>query len=101
MKKRRVESGLIVLLLLAGCTSGETGMQAATLPDPGSPGAVLVMTNCTACHGAPMPSSHPAKEWPAVVARMQNWRVTKGFDAIPGKDVKPLLDYLESHGGQG
>ncbi len=71
---------------------------AATLPEPNSKGAALVTNYCTECHGAPYPSAHPAREWPAVVARMQNWRVTKGFGEIPEKDLAPLVDYLEKNG---
>lgn len=95
MKRRRVESGLIFLLLLGGCSTGKTEAQ---LPDPDSPGAALVIANCTECHGLPMPSSHPAKEWAGVVRRMQNWRITKGFGEIPDKDLGPLIEYLKNHG---
>ncbi|MBY0577663.1 MAG: hypothetical protein K2P57_01305 [Burkholderiales bacterium] len=91
---RRIEPGLIVLLFVAGCTPAPQPQ----LPDPGSQGAALVMANCTECHGAPMPSVHPAKEWAGVLRRMQNWRTTKGMGPIPEKDVAPLLEYLKSHG---
>ena len=70
---------------------------AADLPDPHSPGAVLLMGYCTECHGAPSPAAHPANEWAQVVARMQNWRITKGMGEIPSKDVLPLVDYLKRH----
>ncbi len=69
----------------------------AALPDP-DPGAALVAGYCTQCHGAPSPSSHSAREWAGVVDRMQNWRVIKGFGAIPDGDLRPLLDYLKRHG---
>ncbi len=70
----------------------------AALPDTGSAGAAFVAGYCTQCHGAPSPSSHSAREWAGVVERMQNWRVTKGFGAIPDRDLGPLLDYLKRHG---
>ncbi|MHB1301170.1 MAG: hypothetical protein ACYCY8_09945 [Burkholderiales bacterium] len=87
----------VIALLMAGC-SQKAQVAAAELPDQGSPGAALVTGYCTECHGAPSPSSHSAKEWAGVVERMQNWRVTKGFGAIPDRDLGPLLDYLKSHG---
>ena len=92
MRKRRTE---IALLLLAGCMPGALHAQ---LPDQNSEGATLVMTYCTECHGAPNPKAHPPGEWQGVVNRMQNWRVTKGFGAIPDKDLAPLVDYLKKHG---
>ena len=70
---------------------------AADLPEPHSSGAELVMAYCTECHGAPMPASHIAAEWPQVVARMQNWRITKGMGEIPKRDVEPIIDYLKRH----
>ena len=73
---------------------------AADLPDRHSSGAVLLMGYCTECHGAPMPTSHVAAEWPQVVARMQNWRITKGMGEIPKKDVEPIIDYLKHHAKQ-
>ena len=77
---------------------GLPSARAADLPDPKSPGAALVMGYCTECHGVPLPSSHIGAEWAGVVARMQNWRITKGFGEIPKKDLDPLIDYLRRHG---
>ncbi len=95
MKKRRIE--LAILLLLSGCMPEKPSAQAG-LPDQNSKGAALVMGYCTECHGAPNPSAHTSSEWAGVVERMQNWRITKGFGAIPDKDMGPLLDYLKQHG---
>lgn len=83
--------------LLAGALFAALPASAADLPDPHSQGSVLVMGYCTECHGAPMPTSHTAVEWPQVVARMQNWRITKGVGEIPKKDVEPIIDYLKRH----
>lgn len=95
MKKRRAE--LICLCLLAGCMPATLFAQ-IELPDQNSPGAALVTGYCTECHGTPSPDAHTAREWPFVVERMQNWRITKGFGPIPKKDIGPLIDYLEKHG---
>lgn len=86
--------------LLAAVLSAALPAAAADLPDPQSQGAALVTAYCTECHGAPSPAAHPAKEWAQVVARMQNWRITKGMGEIPKKDVEPLIDYLRRHGRQ-
>ncbi len=84
-------------LLLAATLSVALPAGAADLPDPHSQGAALLMGYCSQCHGAPQPSAHVASEWPQVVARMQNWRITKGMGEIPKKDVEPIIDYLKRH----
>lgn len=94
MKKRSFE---VLVLLIAGFMPARLFAQ-VELPDPHSPGAGLVTGYCTECHGVPDPASHPAAEWPAVVERMQNWRITKGFGPIPDKDLAPLVAYLQKHG---
>ena len=91
---RRIE------LLLACVLAAAASVNAADLPDPQSPGATLVISYCSQCHGLPNAASHSAQEWPSVVARMQNWRITKGFGEIPPKDVAPLTDYLKRHAGR-
>lgn len=47
-----------------------TGIRADSLPDPGSPGARLVASYCSSCHGIPSPRRHAAADWPATVRRM-------------------------------
>ena len=44
------------------------------LPEPGSPGARLVIKYCVQCHYLPNPAMHDAAKWPTVVARMV-WRM--------------------------
>ena len=44
--------------------------EVASLPDPGSRGAVLVQSYCQRCHWIPAPSMHAADEWPVLVRRM-------------------------------
>ena len=46
------------------------GIPADSLPDPASPGARLVATYCSSCHGIPSPGRHAAADWPATVRRM-------------------------------
>jgi cytochrome c5 len=47
------------------------GISADSLPDPASPGARLVATYCSSCHGIPSPRRHAAADWPATVRRME------------------------------
>ncbi|HXV85642.1 MAG TPA: hypothetical protein VD793_03030, partial [Gemmatimonadales bacterium] len=39
-------------------------------PQPGGPGAGLVVQYCSACHALPTPALHSATDWPSVLRRM-------------------------------
>jgi hypothetical protein len=43
---------------------------ASQLPEPGSPGARLVVRYCVQCHNVPNPAMHHAQKWPTIVQRM-------------------------------
>jgi len=43
---------------------------ASTVPQPGSPGARLLLRYCVQCHNLPNPAMHNATKWPAIVERM-------------------------------
>jgi hypothetical protein len=44
--------------------------EARELPEPGSPGARLVLRYCVQCHNLPNPAMHHAAKWPSIVERM-------------------------------
>ncbi len=46
------------------------GFEAAMLPQPGSPGALLAQRYCVQCHNLPNPAMHHAQKWPPVFERM-------------------------------
>jgi cytochrome c5 len=46
------------------------GIPATSLPDADSPGARLVATYCSQCHGIPSPASHSAADWDPTLRRM-------------------------------
>jgi len=52
---------------------------------------------CSDCHAPPMPTSHKAGEWPNVVARMQDHRITEGLARIDDQSLGKLLEYLQDH----
>jgi mono/diheme cytochrome c family protein len=47
-----------------------TGVQADSLPDPMSRGAILLGKYCSQCHGTPSPASHNSSDWVPVFRRM-------------------------------
>jgi cytochrome c5 len=76
----------------------------ARYPDLYQPAGEPFRLACNQCHTLPDPRRHRAKEWPAVVARMQEnmeWmnRVV-GTKPVPGEPqlrVEDILAFLEKH----
>lgn len=60
-------------------------------------GALLLQRWCSDCHGPPKPAAHKSREWPGVVAQMQNHRITQGLGKINDQDLADLLNYLQRH----
>ena len=79
------------------------GVPAVLLPEPGSPGAALLETYCTQCHGLPGPGMHTAAEWPAVVARMaRRMEMMAGHPMMRVRaptqgELDTILAYLQRH----
>lgn len=71
-KPNKKETETLVAYLQA---NGRKTVDAASLPDPDSPGAHAFQRTCSQCHALPDPKQHTAAEWPATVTRMtQNMR---------------------------
>jgi cytochrome c5 len=68
-----------LLLAAARIALPPPGITAASLPEPGSPGAAALTTYCAQCHELPSPAMHSATDWPSVVRRM--WL---RMDRLPG-----------------
>lgn len=90
-----------LLLASAKIALPPPGLQAGDLPEPASPGAVLLATHCTQCHELPTPTMHSATDWPGVVRRM--WL---RMDRLPGDyaiavpdqgDRSTMLTYLTAN----
>lgn len=80
------------------------GIAPADLPEPASPGAVLLAGHCAQCHQLPGPGHHTAAEWPAIVQRMQLLvEVTSRFGGRPDLKIpndterQVIADYLQRH----
>jgi len=86
--------------------------EARQLPEPGSPGARLVLQYCVQCHNLPNPAMHHAAKWPGIVGRMVPRMQGKGnmgtlmFDMMAGVkapspgEVKLIVGYLRRHAQQ-
>lgn len=95
---KRLAPLLAALFLLPGC-GNQTPPSGQSYPEPESKGAQLLLEKCSACHGAPLPSSHVASVWPSVLERMQMRMTTKGQQALRPDEIGVLLDYLQRHAG--
>ncbi|HEY6864237.1 MAG TPA: hypothetical protein VI319_10080 [Burkholderiales bacterium] len=79
------------------------------LPEPGSPGADLVLRYCVQCHNLPNPAMHERAKWPAVFERMvlrMRGRgnmgalmkdMMAGVSAPSVEEAATLLAYLQKH----
>lgn len=92
---------LLSVLSLSACGNAVDPDQftPVVLPEPDSPGAVLMKQACGNCHGVPSPDTHSAEHWPGVVHRMNNRRLMKAYDPLDEQQLQTLIDYLRRHGG--
>lgn len=90
-----------LLLAAAKVALPPDSLTAADLPGAGSPGAALVVTYCTGCHGLPSPKTHSATDWPVVARRMwlrAEWLPKEMGAKVPGMGERyVILDYLTAH----
>ncbi len=79
-------------------------LDAKQIPDVNAPGAESFRVACSQCHALPDPRMHTAREWPAVVERMQKnmeWmnRVV-GSRPVPGEPqlkIEAINAFLARH----
>jgi len=94
---------LVITTLVTGCGNNDRQIEHAnktmsnlqTRQGGGSPSPLQKW--CSDCHAPPRPTSHKAREWPNVVARMQNHRITEGLAKIDAHNLGKILEYLQSH----
>lgn len=92
---------LLLCLGLAGCGVQPSGLVSEiNYPEPESAGAKLLISRCSACHGAPSPTTHSAEVWPGVVNRMQTRLTMKAYDPLTEDELEILTTYLQKHAGK-
>jgi cytochrome c5 len=84
------------LLITAACSpeSGELGAKAASRQQSAKD---TYLQYCGGCHAAPQPGAYVARDWPVIVARMQQRRMGVGLGAIPPGSYQQILDYLREN----
>lgn len=82
------------------------GVKPEDIPDPGSPGAKLVVHFCGQCHDIPSPALHTKEEWPSVESRMfARLSMMTGMPMMQGAEMespsadqqKAVVDYMVAH----
>jgi len=91
---------VIAALFLFGCSEEQPVVTHVGLPDPESTGAKLVKDYCSHCHAPPSPASHVAKEWPNIMARMNDRRAMLALKVYTDDERIIMLDYLQKNSGQ-
>ncbi len=89
----------VLLMLVGGCGQQEGQSQSAQAVSAAisADAPQAYRQYCTGCHAPPEPAAHRATEWPAVVSRMQQRRISKGQGAIPATVLGEIIDYLQRH----
>ncbi|RMG91032.1 MAG: cytochrome c [Zetaproteobacteria bacterium] len=82
----------MLLVLLSGCNQQSPAVPA--YPEMTGEGFKTFAEHCSACHAPPKPTTHTAREWPSVIARMQQHRIQRGLGAMPAADMVKIKDYL-------
>lgn len=82
---------------------------AGELPEPGSPGARLMLRYCVQCHNLPNPAMHHAAKWQGIVERMVlrmqgrgnlgtvMAEMMAGVSAPAAQEAATLVAYLQKH----
>jgi len=82
---------VLTALVVAAC--------APELPDPDSPGAVVLRTRCGGCHVVHAPGSMTFAMWELQIDRMRRLFAQRGLAWLPTDEERVLLAYLAAHAG--
>ncbi len=84
------------VLLFSACDS-ESNHVLMTYPEQESAAFQEFTRQCSSCHRPPMPDVHIAKDWQAVVARMQQHKEQRGLVVMSDAEQQQILSYLQAH----
>ena len=86
-----VRLALAAFVLAIGC--------GADLPDPQSPGAVVLRDRCGGCHRPFLPGTMTIDMWKMQLGRMHELFAQRGIPWLSGAEERALLEYLTAHAG--
>lgn len=76
---------------------GQPPLDPAAYPDLATPAGRTFRTTCSQCHALPEPRQHTAREWPAVVERMQKNTAAMGKAVPDHSEVEEITSFLQRH----
>lgn len=90
---------LVASLLLIGCTGNDEAGRVVEnhYPQASSPGEKLLRRFCSDCHAPPQPGTHKAAEWPNIILRMQQHRISKALVPMDEDQKRKLTAYMQKY----
>lgn len=94
-----IKGAVLAALLLMGCTSGDETARVVEnhYPQPSSPGEKVLRKYCSDCHAPPQPNTHTAAEWPNIILRMQQHRISKALIPMSEEQRRLLVAYMQKN----
>lgn len=89
-------AAILVLIAVAACSREGGSPSASEAPKPRDAKAAY-LEYCGGCHAAPRPGAYVARDWPIIVARMQQRRMGVGLGAIPADTLTQIVEYLQAN----
>ncbi|PCI45057.1 MAG: hypothetical protein COB41_02490 [Proteobacteria bacterium] len=89
--------GCFVIVLLCSACSSESNHALITYPDQESTAFQQFTRQCSSCHRPPMPDVHIAKDWNAIVVRMQQHKEQRGLLVMNHAEQQQVLAYLQAN----
>ena len=89
---------LRTLAALAAALASACGAPPA-LPDPDSPGAIVLRERCNGCHRVYAPATMTAEMWKVQVERMRDQFARRGVPWLTPTEEQALMTYLTAHAG--
>lgn len=88
----------VLLVLLMGCSAEDSPSRMMAMEENAPRDTVKAyLYYCGGCHGAPRPGTYTAAEWPAIVSRMQQRRLSARLGPVPPEQLRQILDYLQEN----
>jgi hypothetical protein len=89
--------GFFVIVLLCSACDSESNHVLMTYPAQESAAFQQFTRQCSSCHRPPMPDVHIARDWQAVVARMQQHKEQRGLVVMSDAEQQQILVYLQAN----
>lgn len=94
LRRSSFASLAVVFILCSGC-SVEEQIDSSEQASLVSQAQTVLVEHCGSCHVAPKPNTKFAKDWRAVVLRMQAHRSQRAMPVLSEMEINDVTEYLE------